>query len=114
MKNFLKKEMAGSKYVFGLLLLMYVWWIRVGQWWEGEQGGAVAVVQLRDNGYLVYHWYRGTKEVWVDPRYIFGHGLKGLIERGTFKDDSSGFSNSIGYYPIQLTVEIDRVPFWTY
>lgn len=44
MKNFLKKEMAGSKYVFGLLLLMYVWWIRVGQWWDGEQGGAVAVV----------------------------------------------------------------------
>lgn len=46
--------------------------------------------------------------MWVDPRYIFGHGLKGLIERGTFKDDSSGFSNSIGYYPIQLTVEIDK------
>lgn len=78
--------MPGSKYMFGLLLLLCVWWIRVGQWWEGEQGGVVAVIQLRDNGYLVTTGYRGTKEVWVDPRYIFGRGLKGLRERGKFKD----------------------------
>lgn len=55
----------------------------------------MVVIQLRHNGHLICHWGRETEEVWVDSRYIFGDGLRGMRERGGFKDDSyiSGFSN---------------------
>lgn len=36
--------------------------------------------------------------------YVFGDVLKSRRERGKFKD--SGFSNSIGCHPIELTDEI--------